>query len=208
MLVLSQNLEKRPLVKGILDKYAPDVALFQEWVDFQSPTPNYIAAANNSFMVSGNPCGTSVYSTSESWEADSIFKKSPHSDYRLAFWKGFVYKTSTAVKTNNRWLCSIHGYNGFPSKSISKLCDHVDLVAKSLPDFVPAVISGDFNTWTNEHLLAIQQVMRKYGFSLQISAAYDKKKTMDHVFSRSCAAVVKEIFHNDSDHPGILFEVK
>lgn len=78
---------------------------------------------------------------------------------------------------------------------------------KDLPRNEPAVVAGDFNTWTPEHLEELDIFFVRLGFRRAVSIAYDKKKTLDHVYARGRQAKLLTSGFDKSDHPYFLFEI-
>jgi hypothetical protein len=122
---------------------------------------------------------------------------------------------------------SFHGYNGQPFKKVSFLVDHVQAVLDVLDssdsdvetndnnsaddddDAAAAVFAGDFNTWSQAHLDAVQVPLQRAGFRHVLSWPYPGRDdfALDHVFIRGRSIQVQadwSIFQNASDHQGAL----
>ncbi len=134
----------------------------------------------------------------------------PKGDYRLQFWKGLVYKaTAVATLDSGLTLVSFHGYNGtFQGRQVQDLLDHVAAVIAALPPNGPVLFGGDFNTFTAEHVEALEACMGAAGFECHIRVPYDSKKTLDFVFTRQCTAALVDSGSHESDHPFILCDVE
>jgi endonuclease/exonuclease/phosphatase (EEP) superfamily protein YafD len=120
-----------------------------------------------------------------------------------------VYKaTSIAHLESGITLVSFHGFNGtFQGRRVEDLIEHVDSVRNRLENAGPVVWAGDFNTFTEDHVTALEEYMRKSGFSMDISVPYNFMRTLDFVFTRECKAVMIESGNYGSDHPFVLFDV-
>jgi endonuclease/exonuclease/phosphatase (EEP) superfamily protein YafD len=203
MRVLCWNLEKRGLVKWALDTFNPDIALFQEHWQKENQVhraPGYFVKHTESYLKKNSPCGTACYSRNpvQAWESVVTKQKEFFISMR---------KTMCAVKVNGVWFMSVHVYNGWPFKSVRKMTDCIYEFATSIPRNEPAVIAGDFNTWTEEHLDAAYFTLSRLGFTKEMSIPFDKKKTLDHVFSRGVRAKKVTSDFDESDHPYFLFDV-
>ncbi|KAL9184793.1 hypothetical protein ACHAXT_012763 [Thalassiosira profunda] len=172
MKVLVQNLQKRAgLATELSDKYNPDVFLAQE-INLNSET--YPFPANN---VSSMSFGTAIGGKFELSDIKKV--TSPWKEFG-----GFICKKTTIGTANSVQFVSFHGYNGTPFKSKDKLVAHVAAVLAVLSPG-PALFAGDFNTWTPEHLSAVECAMKEAGFELAYSWPYPGlDHPLDHVFAR------------------------
>jgi hypothetical protein len=206
MKILSWNLHKQEALiswAALMQNF--DVGLFQE-VDFASnETHGYWIAKGESFDNEGTAIVAKLPLSGVN------FVKSPWPDYRAKFWKGKVYKVATIARVDGIEFVSFHGYNGtLQGKDPEKLRDHVERVLIALDREVPAVFSGDFNTWGPAHLKAVASTMHDNGFELAMSAPYDSKKTLDLAFVRGCSVGITKFYKipGKSDHPFMVFDVK
>jgi endonuclease/exonuclease/phosphatase (EEP) superfamily protein YafD len=137
----------------------------------------------------------------------------PKGDYRLQFWKGLVFKaTAVAIVTEPAPLTvvSFHGFNGtLQGRCVDDLLEHCMVVMDAIPPpgNGPVIWAGDFNTFTPEHVAALDAFMAAAGFTGAIRVPYDATKTLDFVFTRQCRAELVETGHHESDHPFIVFDV-
>lgn len=118
-------------------------------------------------------------------------------------------------------LVSFHGYNGQPLQNISKLVAHVDAVLAVLPPPttnngdggsdppIPVLFAGDFNTWTQAHLDAVESRLGAAGFRRACSWPYPGREcALDHVFVRGMELEGAEFYRNESDHGGAFLELR
>lgn len=211
MIILNWNLQKKGLVSWALRAFNPDFALFQEhWLlpNRDACFPNYEVHHTISLTKKGSPCGTAVYAK----DGDVVNVMNIATSQKEFFIK--ARKTATAVQMFDKetgklfWLMSVHGYNGWPTHNVTKFALSIAEFIRALPPNEPAIIAGDFNTFTEEHLAALNVEMVALGFSRRISIPYDKKKTLDHVYTRGATASLITSGHDESDHPFIVFEAK
>jgi hypothetical protein len=132
--------------------------------------------------------------------------------------------SSTTGMSRSIQFVSFHGYNGQPFKKISYLVDHVQAVldvldnnnaegGDAISNNEAAVFAGDFNTWSQAHLDAIQIPLQKAGFRLALSWPYPGRDfALDHVFIRGGGQSIQlqdwSIFQNTSDHQGALLTLR
>ena len=217
-----QNLQKRAGLGGeLIEKYNPEILLAQE-INLRSEDQGLFGPAAS--CVSKFGYGTSICGvTSPLSHVRRV--KAPHAETG-----GFVYKkttiaticycpddaiTTAAALDDGDWChvmaidcVSFHGYNGQPQKNVSNLVDHVRAVRAALNDTGPAILAGDFNTWTPQHLAAVSAELQKSGFLLAHSWKYPGKDiALDHVFVRELQVQRFSTFSNASDHHGAIFEV-
>lgn len=211
MKILSWNLQKRDIANWADKTFQPDVLLLQEYVDTdlnQIPLKNKVVG--KSFDVGGKAAGTAIYSKYRIINLHIV--KSPHADFRLKFWLGKVYKTTTVAELENGvTVVSFHGYNGWTpvgKRDPHKLIDHVEAVLRTIGVSKSCVFSGDFNSFTREHLTLIDDIMKKNNFKIIGSAPYNDVETLDLCYSRGFdkPSSVTYAMH-ESDHPYMLFEV-
>ena len=202
MKVVVQNLQKRSkLASELVEQYQPDVLLAQEinWKsepdDFKSLSAHY---------TSRQGYGTAIYSSSSITNVRKI--ESPHAEIG-----GCIQKKTTIGTVNNTIdFVSFHGYNGQPLKNVAYLCDHVRAVIEALdPTNVPsAVFAGDFNTWSQEHIDAIEGLLFQEGFSHACSWNYPGRALpLDHVYVRNVSVNHFEVYKNQSDHQGAVLDI-
>lgn len=200
MKILVQNLQKRfHLGSDLIDREEPDVMLAQElfpWTE-RRDFVTHLAYFG---------CGTGLYYAKGRDKVENPRQvDAPHAEVG-----GFVWKKTIVATIEGIDFVSMHAYNGFPFKSIAKLLDHVRAVIKVLSSSGPAVFAGDFNTWSEEHLRAVQEVLGELGFRLVFSWTYPSRPnlTLDHVFVRDVHASAFSIVHSPSDHAGCLFRIE
>lgn len=174
--------------------------LLQEWVGLAGPQIHVA----ESFSKGRLSVGTAISSSYGLDRKDVVL--SPHADLRAQFWKGRVRKATAIAQTSGITFVSFHGYNGWPRHDVKKLMDHVRKVL-GVVVIGPVVFAGDFNTFTTDHHRALVKLMNDYGYSCDISVPYDKKKTLDLVFTRGCTARMVAVGHHESDHPYMLMDV-
>jgi len=122
-------------------------------------------------------------------------------------------------------LVSFHGYNGQPFKNVSYLVDHVRAVLDVLlqqesdsdedtdryDDNCNIIFAGDFNTWTQEHLDAVEALLEEAGFRRVLSWPYPGRDfPLDHVFFKSNDSMTLKdstIIESKSDHRGALLKI-
>jgi hypothetical protein len=231
--VICWNLEKRSeLIDWVFRNKQPHVALFQEWVgqaltdDQHSSQVSLSSGVRRitvgtsslsmdigvaaSFEVNGGVAGTSIMAPKITKFCSAM---APKGDYRLQFWKGMIHKaTSIAQLDCGLTMISFHGYNGtFQGRQVDDLIDHVDSVMKVMktlpnPDG-PVVWAGDFNSFTFDHVIALEKFMFAAGFNCDWKVPYDSKKILDFVFTRQCSVKPVESGTYMSDHPFLLFDV-
>mmetsp|Transcript_29534 Transcript_29534/g.53575 ORF Transcript_29534/g.53575 Transcript_29534/m.53575 type:complete len:204 (+) Transcript_29534:224-835(+) len=198
MKVLIQNLQKKEgLATQLSATYDPDVLLVQE-INLTSETSPF--PANN---VSSMGYGTAIGSRFELSNIQTIL--SPYSECG-----GFIHKKTTVATVKSIQFVSFHGYNGQPFKNKEKLVAHVEAVLAVLSPSGPALFAGDFNTWSEEHLVAVKVCMEKFHFSLAYSWSYPgrKKRTLDHAFARGLKISGMLDYSCESDHRGAILEIE
>jgi endonuclease/exonuclease/phosphatase (EEP) superfamily protein YafD len=208
MKIVVQNLQKKAgLASSLVEKYDPDVLLAQEI--------NLATEENSSFCIS------LVHNTSKKGYGTAIYGKkgksalsnvknvdSPHAEFGGFIRKKTIVATYMNEEANSVQFVSFHGYNGQPFKDASKLKDHVDTVLAVLNETGPAVFAGDFNTWTQHHVDAIQRDLEKAGFRRAFSWPYPGRNIpLDHAFLRGVQLESATPFSNQSDHHGAVLDV-
>ncbi|KAL7534244.1 hypothetical protein ACHAXR_005753 [Thalassiosira sp. AJA248-18] len=196
MKVLIQNLQKREGLATDLSKtYGPDVMLVQE-INLNSEADRF--AANN---VSSRGYGTAIESKFDLTNVKKV--QSPFSEFG-----GFICKKTTVATVKSVQFVSFHGYNGQPFKSKEKLVAHVEAVLAVLSPG-PALFAGDFNTWSQEHLVAVKLSLEKEGFSLAYSWPYPgRDQPLDHAFTRGVKITRSQDYACESDHRGAIVELE
>jgi len=196
MKVLIQNLQKKErLATELSEKYDPDVFLVQE-INLSSET--YPFPAN---YVSSMGYGTAIGSNFEFSDIKKI--QSPYLEFG-----GFIRKKTTVATVKSVQFISFHGYNGQPFKNKEKLVAHVEAVLAVLSPS-PALFAGDFNTWSQDHLMAVQESFEKAGFGLKYSWPYPgREQPLDHVFARGVNITKSESYCCRSDHRGAILELQ
>mmetsp|Transcript_11657 Transcript_11657/g.16968 ORF Transcript_11657/g.16968 Transcript_11657/m.16968 type:complete len:210 (-) Transcript_11657:378-1007(-) len=205
MKVLIQNLQKKKsLATHLQNQYNPDLMLLQE-----INLPSESLGTKLAHFTSMNGYGTAIYFSGELKEVQKV--KSPHAEIG-----GFIYKKTTIATTiagEEEVQCIIfHGYNGQPFQSIDKLAAHVQTVLSLLSSSTskPIIFAGDFNTWTNEHVNAVTNIMDKAGLQLLYSWPYPGREVpLDHVFGRGVdLRKVVGVLENEADHLGVLLDLE
>lgn len=196
MKVLIQNLQKREgLATSLSQKHDPDVMLLQE-INLNSETHPF-PANNVSSMGYGTAIGSSKFKLSNIRGV-----KSPYTEFG-----GFIHRKTTVATVNGIQFISFHGYNGQPFKNVAKLVAHVDAVLAELEPG-PAIFAGDFNTWSAEHLSAVQGSLEKFDFRLTYSWQYPgRDQPLDHAFTRGVKISTSENYSCESDHRGAILEI-
>lgn len=228
MRVIIQNLQKREgLASELIEKLQPvDILLGQEINWFSEPIESF--QHHSVEFVSRQGYGTVIYVASQKTSIKNIRQvKSPHAEfggfiYKKTIIADYYYETSSSTTTDRRsvsnnanfiTLVSFHGYNGQPMKNVQKLVDHVMAVVAVLEPDVPTIFAGDFNTWTKEHLNAVQDALKKVGFTHALSWSYPGRDfPLDHIFirgnnSNNIQILNHTIYKCESDHQGCLLEI-
>ena len=184
-----------------LNRFKPDVALFQEyWGAYQLAAVESESYIGVSSTKKGFIYGTAIVTGGDLYDQHTVM--SPHKEFLIGVQKATAIATVAGVQ-----FASFHGYNGWPFKDPKKLYEHLIAVVLALKEG-PAVIAGDFNTWTKEHLSTVSNVLGRYGFELMGSAKYDKKKTLDLFYARGVKCLKFESGWAESDHPFMLCELE
>ena len=193
--VLVQNLQKKDnLASELFHEYKPDVMLLQE-IKLHSETVHFQAS-----YVSRMGYGTAIGSKFDVKKVKQI--QSPSAEFG-----GIIHKKTTVATVNEIQFVSFHGYNGQPWKDKSKLVEHVEAVLKDLSSG-PAVIAGDFNTWSKDHFDAVEAKLNNTGFHHAYSWPYPGRDyPLDHAFSRGLSLVSHENYACASDHRGAILEL-
>ena len=211
MRIITWNLQKKGLAPWSLQTFNPDFALFQEhWLkpNFNPKYFSWAVFSTESLRKKDSPCGTSIYAKDHT-AVDVLRLTTTQKEFFIK-----ARKTATAVRfidfqTNKEfYLMSVHAYNGWPRHDVTKFALCIAEFLRALPHDKPALIAGDFNTFTKEHLDALNEEMVSQGFSRAISIPYDSKKTLDHVYVRGMQARLITSGHDASDHPYIVFEAE
>jgi endonuclease/exonuclease/phosphatase family metal-dependent hydrolase len=235
MRIVVQNLQKQShLGTDIImsEQYKPDVLLAQEINVSTEDAKLFVEGATAATNVSKRlGYGTAIHVNSKNnndnddgrYSLTNIRRvDSPHAETGGFIRKKTIIATltstsgssSTTGKPRGIQFVSFHGYNGQPFTRISYLVDHVQAVLDVLDrDFEgdassnEAVFAGDFNTWSQAHLDAIQAPLQRAGFRLALSWPYPGRDfALDHVFIRGRCIQLQDwsIFQNASDHQGAL----
>jgi endonuclease/exonuclease/phosphatase (EEP) superfamily protein YafD len=199
-----QNLQKIPrLASQLVSEQDCDVWLTQEinWPteEKKSREKSYHVAH---YTSQRGGYGTAIIGKKELSNVNLV--RSPHAETG-----GFVVKKTTIATCEGIEFVSFHGYNGQPFKNVSKLLDHVRALTAGLETDSLAVFAGDFNTWTQSHLDAVQGELAKLGFQLSFSWPYpDRDIPLDHAFTRNVSVIKEATFYrNESDHGGAILEL-
>ena len=202
MKVVVQNLHKiAGLASDLLvDQYDPDVLLAQEInLRTEKAASRHYNIAHNTSRSQGY--GTAIFGKNELSNVKLV--SSPHAEFG-----GTIVKKTTVATCDGVQFVSFHGYNGQPFKVVSKLVDHVKAVVKVLDKDGPAIFAGDFNTWSETHVEAVEQELKKVGFKPAYSWPYpDRDVPLDHAFTRQVTLKAASAFRNSSDHFGSVLEV-
>ena len=195
MKVLVQNLQKRNGLATQLfeEHHHPDVMLVQE-INIYSETCNFTAS-----NVSKRGYGTAIGSE---FEMSNIkYVESPYAEVG-----GFIRKKTTIATIQSVQFVTFHGYNGQPFKDKDKLVAHVEAVLEKLTPG-PALLAGDFNTWSKEHLDVVKDKMEGAGFHLAYSWPYGGRDfPLDHAFIRGLEMKQSANYECASDHRGAILE--
>lgn len=196
MKILIQNLQKRDCLASQLSEiYDPDVILVQE-INLSSETSLF--PANN---VSSMGYGTAIGSRFELSNIRMV--KSPCSEFG-----GFIFKKTTVATVKSVQFVSFHGYNGQPFKNKEKLVAHVEAVLLFISPG-PALFAGDFNTWTEDHFMAVKECLEERGFDLAYSWPYPgRSQPLDHAFTRGLKSSSSHNYSCESDHRGAILELE
>eukprot|EP00560_Eucampia_antarctica_P006295 CAMPEP_0197824884 /NCGR_PEP_ID=MMETSP1437-20131217/2085_1 /TAXON_ID=49252 ORGANISM="Eucampia antarctica, Strain CCMP1452" /NCGR_SAMPLE_ID=MMETSP1437 /ASSEMBLY_ACC=CAM_ASM_001096 /LENGTH=296 /DNA_ID=CAMNT_0043424689 /DNA_START=134 /DNA_END=1024 /DNA_ORIENTATION=+ len=210
--VVVQNLEKRSgLASNIIEKMNPDLFLAQE-ISLHAEPIKFQAAS----VSKRSGYGTAIYAAKKKGRqcqlTDIRTVLSPHAE-NIPF---MVKKTTLANCivldkedgniNSSLQLVSIHAYNGWPTKNVDYLIEHINAVLDSIQPG-PVLFAGDFNTWTEKHLNSVQTTMEKAGFRLAYSWPYPGREIpLDHIFTRGDISISDcSVFQNESDHGGVSF---
>lgn len=208
MKVLIQNLQKRSgLATDLLNEHDPDVMLAQEIsITYER---NHYDDKYYAHNTSSLGYGTAIYSKGHDIRKVKLVE-APCSEF-----VGTIRKKTTIATCTSHYIqfVSLHGYNGTPFRTTStaKLVAHVQTVLDVLDPVGPAVVAGDFNTWTQDHLDAVKSVMEHQSnpFRLVHSWPYPGRTVpLDHVFLREIALQRSSwIPCHGSDHNGGIIEI-
>lgn len=204
--VLIQNLQKTPnLASDLLDDKDPDVMLAQEINLYSESGQDDFSASN----VSSLGYGTAIVAHKSNRNKNPTITDVQRVESPFAEFGGLIRKKTTIATIDGIKFVSFHGYNGTPFKSIEKLVAHVDAVLSILSPFGPAVFAGDFNTWTKDHLEAVERSLKLAGFRLVYSWPYPGRDfPLDHAFIRGDLQVEDSSFYScASDHNGALLQL-
>jgi endonuclease/exonuclease/phosphatase family metal-dependent hydrolase len=203
MKVVIQNLQKIPgLASQLVGQQNCDLMLVQE-INYPSEeqtlrTENYHVAR---YTSQWKGYGTAILASKELSNIKRV--PSPHAETG-----GFIVKKTTVATYEGIQFVSFHGYNGQPFQNVSKLLDHVKAVVEVLEPESPAVWAGDFNTWTQAHVEAVQQELERVGFQRAYSWPYPGRDIpLDHAFTRGVKVKNSSDYGNESDHRGAVLEL-
>lgn len=197
MKILIQNLNKKKgLATKLVKEYQPDIMLAQE-INLRSESINTVSNTSSRLGY-----GTAIYShTAEITNVKKV--NSPNSEFG-----GFIYKKTTIADCMGIQFVSFHGYNGQPMCNVQKLVDHVKAVVAVLDEELPCLFAGDFNSWSQAHLDAVEKVLSNAGFTLDYSWLYPGRTfPLDHAFVRGLQSESSMSFTSDSDHRGAVLEI-
>ena len=197
--IVVQNLQKTAgLGSQIVEQRHCDVMLAQEI----SATTEKLPFGN---FTSKRGYGTAIYCSKALQPLQNIRRvQSPHAEVG-----GFIHKKTIVASCGLPSgkaieLVSFHGYNGWPVfRDASYLVDHVRAVLAVVSPDGPALFCGDFNSWTQAHLDAVETVMREKGFTRIFSWPYPGRDfPLDHAFGRHVKLNASEVFSSAADHRG------
>eukprot|EP00566_Odontella_aurita_P021869 CAMPEP_0113542680 /NCGR_PEP_ID=MMETSP0015_2-20120614/9744_1 /TAXON_ID=2838 /ORGANISM="Odontella" /LENGTH=236 /DNA_ID=CAMNT_0000442769 /DNA_START=362 /DNA_END=1072 /DNA_ORIENTATION=- /assembly_acc=CAM_ASM_000160 len=201
--VVIQNLQKRGgLASRLISEQKPDVLLAQE-ISLHTEDTSLFNKTSSASFTSRAGYGTAIYC--RGGKISDVRKiSSPHAETG-----GFIRKKTTIARCQEGiHFVSFHGYNGQPFKSVAKLADHVAAALSVVPSEGPALFAGDFNTWTEEHVDAVTELMINAGFVLAYSWPYPGREvSLDHAFARGMNVLRSGSYENESDHRGAIISV-
>lgn len=202
MKVIIQNLQKRKgLATSLIERFDPDVFLAQE-IHLDSEAILHSEHLSIAHTTSKRGFGTAILAKGALSEVQGV--TSPHAELG-----GFIRKKTTLARAGDVRFVSFHGYNGTPLRNVDKLRAHVAAVLDRVPESVPAVFGGDWNSWTQAHLDAISALLEPRGFVLAYSWPYPgREQPLDHVFLRGLTLASASHFPSASDHLGALLHVE
>lgn len=215
MRIFVQNLQKQSgLATELIDCWKPDIVLAQE-INWRSES-NEIKQQSAKFVSRITGYGTAIYGTNN--DDDDAFTniryvQSPHPEL------GGVIRKKTIIATYRGIVdfVSFHGYNGQPQKDVSKLVDHVKAVLAELDvrrtNNRPVVWAGDWNTWSVEHLKAVEEVLFSGDNPFRRACSWPypgRDEPLDHVFVRGDSIQLESysVHQCASDHLGALLVLK
>lgn len=198
MRILIQNLQKRKnLATELFEKYNPEIMLVQE-VNLTSESIQF-----NAKTVSRMGYGTAIRSRNQ--EVSHVM----HVQAPFAEIGGFFYKKTTLASIGPIQFVSFHGYNGQPFKIKENLVAHIQTVLDKVKPSGPVLFAGDFNTWSQEHLDDVTEVMEAHGFQHTYYWPYDRRSVpLDHVFTRGLTLKKADNFVCASDHRGSILDIE
>ncbi len=205
--VLIQNLQKTSnLASDLLEDNDPDLMLAQE-INLHSESGQDDFSASN---VSSLGYGTAIVAHKSVRNKNPTVTDVQRVDSPYAEFGGLIRKKTTIATVQGIRFVSFHGYNGTPFRSIEKLVAHVDAVLSVLSPSGPAVFAGDFNTWTEDHLEAVEKSLKRAGFRLVYSWPYPGRDfPLDHAFIRGELQVESSSHYScASDHNGALLQLQ
>ncbi len=210
VLCLNVHKENRPAVQQLMKDEKIEVVMLQEyWLGKPfnfSPLKSFIATAFKKKRLS---CGTALAGHKiQGWQPLITEDKETG-----LFGIGQDPKSMATGIINGILFISIHGFNGwnwFRTPKTDPLIRQLEQVKNKIWNHPGGVVfAGDFNTSTPERQRAVDTWMGELNLSKIVSAPYDKKKTLDHVYARNCTFSDKyKIIDGLSDHPAIVFEVE
>jgi exonuclease III len=214
--VVVQNLQKQKhLASNLIQQYQPDILLAQE-INLSSE-PKWFQESSVHF-TSRNGYGTAIYlhGTTNPDHKSSLTNiqhvESPHAEVGGFIRKKTILATQKVTIQSNvtksiQWI-SFHGYNGQPLQTkVSYLVDHVRAVLMKLDNSTISIFAGDFNTWTQDHVVAVTSALKEAGFRHERSWRYPGRDVpLDHVFLKGDDVAIKDltVFQSKSDHLGAL----
>ena len=196
MKIVVQNLAKKAgLATKLVEQYQPDVLLAQE---FNLSSESLDTDHNTSRLG----YGTAIYSRTPI--VTNVRKvTSPNAEIG-----GFIFKKTIVVDCMGVQFVSFHGYNGQPLRNVQKLVDHVSAVVSVIDVDHPCIFAGDFNTWSQAHIDAVEKVLADAGFTRAYSWSYPGRELpLDHAFVRGVRHESSFSYTCDSDHRGAVLEI-
>jgi len=115
---------------------------------------------------------------------------------------------SSSLEPKRLLVVSIHGHNGWPWREAKPLERQLQQLKELLTQYqCPAVISGDFNTFTEPRREVVHSFMKEFGFTQSKNAPFDATRTLDYVFARGLTIDNFQPLWGLSDHPGMEFVI-
>ncbi|WP_295905491.1 endonuclease/exonuclease/phosphatase family protein [uncultured Bdellovibrio sp.] len=187
------------LQEAMMDNFVPAIALGQKGFCWDFATSFIDNDRNPTGVMTGSPIiPLSIH-----------FLRSPGREPVLKTPKMvIVAEYALANSPETLWVANIHGLN-FVSNKLNR--EQIEQVAAFLKKHNgPVIFAGDFNSWNNERLQNLDEILGKLAMKKLSFANDDRKLKLDHIYVRGLEATRTDLHRNinSSDHKPLTAEFR